>query len=595
VPSYDQLEVIKPNGEIEFYKLDASKGIANIGSDLGNEVVLDAPGIKPFYAFLDYRQLPARLTILEREAGLLSVKPPQILPNFGTVELDGYILIFLEGDHDGAAELTPALGSASAPDILKPSSLMTIPFPNQADDEIVAQLSTRALTVEIEEAALLQVSITNSGPSRANFAAEVVGLDPNWVTLSESQVELGPGERQMILLTIKPPRLPSSRAGIHHFAVKVTSPAYPQRYCQQRATLTINPYYDFSLGGLSPRRQSVTWSKPAARFEISMTNNGNSFARFRLEGRDDEGVCNFEFQVPGEATQLSRQAEFLLLPNETISIPIQVTPVSKSLIGLSQPTQPFIITTRMLQSEQLPRSLLGQLTRKPLVGPGIITALTIVLMALGAFLLMPVIEQSTHESLSIMADKDDVMDEPVVAPLTRPPVNEAPAAGVVDALLKDKSQMTYEAMFQEIGAQYGLDWRVLEALAYRESKMDYLAIGSASDMGLMQIVPSTWYEWAPKLNVYDPFDPYSNIMVGTAYLAYMRDLCIEKGHPEPHWMLIGYNWGPERLGRFFDNGGSWEQIPAPQRRYALSVLEMATARALSSAPSDEFYSNLAVE
>jgi soluble lytic murein transglycosylase-like protein len=150
-------------------------------------------------------------------------------------------------------------------------------------------------------------------------------------------------------------------------------------------------------------------------------------------------------------------------------------------------------------------------------------------------------------------------------------------------------EMSYEAMFQEIASQHGLDWRVLEAVAYHESRMNYLALGQASDMGLMQVIPSTWNQWAPKVGVYDPYDPYSNISVGAAYLAYVRDFCAQRGHTEPHWMLVAYNWGPQRVGDLFARGGRWEEVPAPQRRYALGILEMASNRAAGLATVEEFY------
>ncbi len=135
-----------------------------------------------------------------------------------------------------------------------------------------------------------------------------------------------------------------------------------------------------------------------------------------------------------------------------------------------------------------------------------------------------------------------------------------------------KPAMTYEAMFREIAREYGLDWRLLARQAYRESSLDPLALGEDDDMGLMQILPSTWDEWAPKVGVSDPFDPYSNVLVGAAYLAYLREYFHAQGYPEPHWMLIAYNWGPYNVDQLLRNGGDWNQVPPLQRQYALDIL-----------------------
>jgi soluble lytic murein transglycosylase-like protein len=141
-----------------------------------------------------------------------------------------------------------------------------------------------------------------------------------------------------------------------------------------------------------------------------------------------------------------------------------------------------------------------------------------------------------------------------------------------------KTRLTYEEMFQEIAERYGLDWRLLAEVAYQESRLNPLVLGKDNDMGLMQIIPSTWNEWAPKVGVTDPFDPYSNVLVGAAYLAYVREYAMARGYAEPHWMLIGYNWGPDNLAKLFASNGDWAQVPARQRSYALQILQAVSTQ-----------------
>ena len=147
-------------------------------------------------------------------------------------------------------------------------------------------------------------------------------------------------------------------------------------------------------------------------------------------------------------------------------------------------------------------------------------------------------------------------------------------------------------MFQEIARRYDIDWRVLEALAFQESRLNYRAISSTNDMGLMQISPLTWDEWAAKVGVDDPFDPYSNILVGAAYLDFVRELCTDHGHSEPHCMLVAYTWGPNRLDRFFEDGGNWNEVPAARRKYANQIVEMVNAREDNAAFFEEIYLSL---
>lgn len=151
-----------------------------------------------------------------------------------------------------------------------------------------------------------------------------------------------------------------------------------------------------------------------------------------------------------------------------------------------------------------------------------------------------------------------------------PPQQQAPKRQLV------KDDITYEAMFREIGRRYGLDWRILACQAYYESEFDPFAVGVNHDAGLMQILPDTWVEWAPRVGVTDPYDPYSNVLVAAAYMAFLRDHFAQLGYDDEHWMLVAYNWGPYNLQQFLEDGGKWTSLPEARRRYALNVLRSAS-------------------
>ena len=132
--------------------------------------------------------------------------------------------------------------------------------------------------------------------------------------------------------------------------------------------------------------------------------------------------------------------------------------------------------------------------------------------------------------------------------------------------------MSYEAMFREVAQDYDLDWCMLAEQAYQESRLDPLNLGDKREIGLMQIMPATWNEWAPKVGATDAWDPYSNVLVAAAYLDYLRGYCSDLGYPGDECMLVAYNWGPHNLHDLVDNGGDWGQVPAKVRRYAYGIL-----------------------
>lgn len=138
-----------------------------------------------------------------------------------------------------------------------------------------------------------------------------------------------------------------------------------------------------------------------------------------------------------------------------------------------------------------------------------------------------------------------------------------------------QQRMSYAQMFQEIALRYDLNWRMLAAQAYEESSFDSLALGSHGDLGLMQIRPSTWREWAPTVAASDPFDSYSNVLVAAAYLDYLRTTLSKQGHAEREWMLVAYNWGPDKVLQHLANGGTWADLAPELQQYVEDVLRLA--------------------
>ena len=155
---------------------------------------------------------------------------------------------------------------------------------------------------------------------------------------------------------------------------------------------------------------------------------------------------------------------------------------------------------------------------------------------------------------------------PNVAPNAVP--NSAPA---------NPTNLTYGAMFKQVASQFDLDWRVLAAQAYLESGFDSLALSGQGDMGLMQIRPGTWNEWSPTVEASDPFDAYSNVLVGAAYLNYLRKELSARGFPQQEWMLVAYNWGPDKVFDHLDAGGTWESLDPARRQYADDILRIAAS------------------
>lgn len=434
-----QLEIIRPDGAVFFAPLDPTRGITNIGRDPENDVVLDSPEIADFHAVIDHRKSPFHILVFSEgstrlDGEVLSPEHAATLATWSTLEIDGHTLILIEGVERGAerkaapaqprqAPATTAPVAASGPAAAAPPS----PVPPQApppstavatqeraasppaparipseatprlpsrpadvtDDMIITNISEREWTVNVEESAVFAVEMVNGGPIVATFVVHVEGVPQEWVTISPPDINLNEEERGSVTITITPPRHPSSRAGTHNLAVVVTSPDHPGRASQRGAALTINPYYAFAVSDLDPKQQTVGGAHPEGTATVHIANKGNSEVPFRLEAMDNQRACTFEFEVPGESTPLAQQAEIHLPPEETFVIPIHITPLHRPFIGLRKQRHTYTTTVSMLTEEQIPRSMLGELMVRPLIGPLLMALIALLLGALIILLFRP--------------------------------------------------------------------------------------------------------------------------------------------------------------------------------------------------------------
>ncbi len=95
--------------------------------------------------------------------------------------------------------------------------------------------------------------------------------------------------------------------------------------------------------------------------------------------------------------------------------------------------------------------------------------------------------------------------------------------------------------FHEAGAAYGVDWRLLAAIGYQESKWDRLAVSKTGVRGLMMLQADT----AARVGVRDRSDARQSIHGGAKYLLEVRAMMPARiPEPDRTWLaLAAYNIG----------------------------------------------------
>ena len=99
----------------------------------------------------------------------------------------------------------------------------------------------------------------------------------------------------------------------------------------------------------------------------------------------------------------------------------------------------------------------------------------------------------------------------------------------------------YRGMFEEAGADFGVDWRLLAALGYQESHWRSHAVSPTGVRGIMMLTEAT----ADYLDIEDRMDPESSIHGGARFLArQMERIPDSVEEPDRTWFaLAAYNVG----------------------------------------------------
>ena len=138
---------------------------------------------------------------------------------------------------------------------------------------------------------------------------------------------------------------------------------------------------------------------------------------------------------------------------------------------------------------------------------------------------------------------------------------EAPEPGSNHAIAEER----LEGILAEAAEATGLDRDLIRAVVRTESDFRPGAVSSAGAVGLMQVRPvaatdvgARVPEWAERvqqredleIEARDLTDPRLNIMLGSHYLAELRERYAGYAEPVATWLaLAAYNWGPSNVAR----------------------------------------------
>jgi soluble lytic murein transglycosylase-like protein len=159
----------------------------------------------------------------------------------------------------------------------------------------------------------------------------------------------------------------------------------------------------------------------------------------------------------------------------------------------------------------------------------------------------------------------------------------SPAAAVSSATITADRSNPYAGFVHEAAQRFGIPASWVRAIIHLESRGNPRAISPKGAMGLMQIMPSTWFGLRRTYRLgSNAFDPHDNILAGTALL---KELYLRYGVPGA---FAAYNAGPTRLQEQLDG---LRPLPGETVQY-LAMLDRALPERVSrdalalSSPTD---------
>lgn len=159
------------------------------------------------------------------------------------------------------------------------------------------------------------------------------------------------------------------------------------------------------------------------------------------------------------------------------------------------------------------------------------------------------------------------------SPATSPQVPTA--SGAVDA-------SPYATDFAAAETANGLPTGLLSAVQANETTDGNVkAVSDAGAQGLMQVMPDTWKEWAPKVGATDPNNPQDSIKVAAAYLAWLQ-ATLPKDKQDVKSLAIAYNFG---IGNVLNGKTPPPETLAYANRIANAVQAAGTPQFISPLPA----------
>jgi hypothetical protein len=247
-----------------------------------------------------------------------------------------------------------------------------------------ATIQPGPLTVEPGREQSIWIQVRNRGETVDNYVFEILGEPAKWVSVEPEALPLFPGAEGELKLTFRPPRLPSTAAGIVPFGIKISSKENPDDSTVEESSLEIAAFSD-TAAELTPR---TSHGRLSAKHDLAFDNRGNTTVNTDIEGWDADDLLTFSFKPPSLVAE----------PGSATFTKVRAKPKKRFLRGAPK-TLPFQVRVQPEDGEA--RVVDGAVLQEALIPKWVLPAVLALaaLAALWALLLKPQIESTAKDAV----------------------------------------------------------------------------------------------------------------------------------------------------------------------------------------------------
>ena len=373
--AYGRLDIFWPDGRIESYPLESPS--VSVGRSSGCAIVLDTDTISRYHLSITNDAGTVNVADLDSANGTyidgVLLKQNQSYQLLGGEELQiGHIRMIYH-----VVEEVPTL-------MMDEIAEDTQRF-ERAGVGFTVEITGPEIAVPPGAHTSIEVAVTNITAEAQLCTIQIDGLPEGWARINRPEVDIEPDNTALILITIKPLRMSTSKPGQYQTKITVAQYVDIDKRIEAIVPVKILAYGGF---GMALANDDVSGKAP---FQLHILNQGNADLPIHISGRSQDNDLQFHIREP----------QMTLVPGERRQVTGKIVPIKRRMFGNPR-VYPFDLMVRSRDEAAFLAAVRGHFTDSAIVPLwltymlGLVSMITAILLLMMVFALFNPTTETPH-------------------------------------------------------------------------------------------------------------------------------------------------------------------------------------------------------